>query len=100
MGANYSVDGLDAEGLHYRRAQVLGFEGAPIVQLAYVTETGVPVALCVLRGDGAEDAAVVTTERHGMPAAQWANNGREYLLVGRMDAKALARVAEDFAKRL
>ncbi|MGI9409639.1 MAG: anti-sigma factor family protein, partial [Hyphomicrobiaceae bacterium] len=35
--------------LDYKRAQVLGFQGRPLVQLAFLSKVGAPIALCIIR---------------------------------------------------
>ena len=37
------------DGLDYKRAQVLGFQGTPLIQVAYLSKSGAPVALCIIK---------------------------------------------------
>lgn len=85
--------------MQFRRAQQLGFEGAPLVQMAYLAEGGVPVALCILRSEGPRQEVRVTTIQ-GMSSASWADGTRRFLLIGGTDNDAAARRARDFASRL
>ncbi len=79
-------------GLTLKRSQVLGFEGAPLIQIAFASETGAPIAFCILRTDETEDAVV--TQLSGLPTVHWSQGGFGYMLIGDLptsDLKALAQ---------
>lgn len=90
----------DVAQLDYKRAQILGFDGQPIVQLAYLSKIGAPVALCIKRSDHSSDRAMQFRTMHGMSAVSWSKGKYEYLLVGGRDQDALAKAAAKFASRL
>lgn len=100
LGKPYELSQLTAAGLDYRRAQVLGFEQKPLIQLSFVAANGNPIALCIIKTDGNNDAGIVVGEIVGMPSATWAQDGREFLLVGRIDDRELNRLAATFRERL
>jgi len=83
------------EGLTLRRAQVLGFEGAPLAQIVFAHSSGAPVALCLIRtGDSeAMKEAMKIGERLNMASADWAVDGVEYLLIGDISGKDMATQA-------
>ena len=88
-----------SEDMEFRRAQQLGFEGAPLIQIAYLAAGQVPVALCVLRAEGrAQDIRLDTIQ--GMSAASWSDGELRFLLIGGTDQAATERRAKDFAQRL
>lgn len=92
VGAHVPVAELAAlEGLSLRRAQVLGFEGAPLAQIVFAHRSGAPVALCLIRTGDAEDMAMGT--RLNMASADWAVDGVEYLLIGDIDPAEMATQA-------
>lgn len=78
-------------GLTYKRAQVLGFNGAPLAQLAYLGKDGAPLALCILAKT--EAAALETMKLEGMEAASWSDGNYAYLLIGGQDAEQIAQAA-------
>ena len=86
--------------LEFKRGQLLGFRGHPLVQLAYLTPLGEPVALCIMRAKGASDSAVTTTELEGMAGAQWERDGLAYLLIGGSDSALIKDAADRLAARL
>ena len=89
IGANVPVVELAAhDGLELRRAQVLGFEGAPLAQIVFAHSSGTPVALCLIRTGGKEQLAM--GERLNMASADWAVDGIEYLLIGDISAADMA----------
>ncbi len=79
------------DGLELRRAQLLGFEGAPLAQIVFAHSSGAPVALCLIRtGD---NEALKMGERLNMASADWAVDGVEYLLIGDIDPAEMAAQA-------
>lgn len=87
-----------ASELTYRRAQILGFEGKALAQFAFVTDTGIPVALCILR-NGEKTSTFETQKMEGMEAASWSSGEFEYLLIGGEDPGLIHRMAEIFKDR-
>jgi len=86
--------------LDYKRAQILGFEGRPLMQLTFLTKLGEPIALCIIRSEERENSKVVVSEMRGMQAASWAKDGYEYLLIGGRDRTLIKNAAGEFAKNL
>ena len=74
--------------MQFKRAQILGFKGKPLLQMAYITPDGTPLALCVIPVSG-EDRGAKTTVNHGMTGVSWVENGVGYLLIGGSDAEAI-----------
>jgi ParB-like chromosome segregation protein Spo0J len=89
-----------SELLEFKRAQVLGFEGRPVVQLAFVSRTGAPVALCITRTDSARTDTFRPSTILGMSASTWSKGRYEYLLIGGTDATMIATSAATFEKAL
>jgi anti-sigma factor RsiW len=86
--------------LAFKRAQVLGFDGRPVVQIAFVSNTGVPVALCITRRDDSRTDVSRTSSMLGMSAATWSKGQYQYLLIGGTDATLIAASALAFEKAL
>ena len=85
--------------LAFKRGQILGFEGAPLIQLAYTNQSGAPVALCIIRNASAPQDLTMS-EMEGLQAASWSDGTHAYLLIGGTDADLIARTATDFKARL
>jgi len=77
------VSGLDQ--LDYKRAQMLGFDGKPLVQIAFMTKQGAPVALCIYPAPDGVAQPMASERMLGMSSAAWIHDGFEYLLVGGTD---------------
>jgi len=84
--------------LDYKRAQILGFEGRPLMQLTFLSKIGEPIALCIIRSKNRENNKVVMSEMRGMQAASWSRGGYEYLLIGGRDTALIKNAAVEFAK--
>lgn len=95
-----SVEALNAvQGLDLRRAQILAFKEKPLVQIAYLSDDGVPMALCLFQMSGAA-TPVSVTERLGMASAQWTDGDFGYLLIGGPDKTVVRDAAMAFSNRL
>lgn len=103
LGKEFDLASLQSiEQLDYKRAQTLGFEGRALVQLAFMSKVGAPVALCIIRSTGAPEArSQIRYETiEGMRAAHWGGGGFEYLLIGGTDAELITAAATYFSKTL
>ena len=93
-GAELSPDALGGiEGMELLRAQVLGCGETPLAQIVFRGTGGAPIALCLIRTEGAA-AGVDVAEMLGLASASWAEGGVEYLLIGGADADWIASRAD------
>ncbi|MCP5083965.1 MAG: hypothetical protein GY948_19935 [Alphaproteobacteria bacterium] len=98
IGTAIRVDALNVSPeMDYKRAQILGFKGQALVQLAFLTSTGHPVALCIIRSDRGAAAPVVSKSMEGMSSAYWSKGNYQYLLIGGTDQSMVTRLAEKFS---
>lgn len=80
--AGVSLDGVtEIEGLTFKRAQTLAIEGRRLLQLAYVTGDGTPVAYCLTQVDE-KDRAPRSSVTFGLQAVDWVRDGTGFVLVG------------------
>lgn len=75
----------EIEGLEFKRAQMLGFNGKPLLQMAYLTPDGIPMALCLIRTDD-PDRSFKQIDMFNLAGVSWVNDGVGYLLIGGDDA--------------
>ncbi|MEP1961720.1 anti-sigma factor family protein [Tateyamaria sp.] len=83
------------EGLTFKRAQILGFAGKPLIQIAFLRADGTPVALCIIPS-GAGDKPINMGAAEGLDIARWNTSDFGFLLIGGQDAEPLAQEAETF----
>jgi hypothetical protein len=69
------------DGADFKRAQMLGFKGKPLLQMAYLTPDGVPMALCLIPVDG-PDKPPEPSVLFDLAGISWVENGVGYYLVG------------------
>ncbi|MEO1346280.1 MAG: hypothetical protein AAFV74_19295 [Pseudomonadota bacterium] len=94
IGKDWSLGELPVvPGVSYRRAQLLSFEGRPLVQLSFTTAAGAPLALCIIASPEAGNVAPRPTQAEGMQAVYWSAKGYEYFLVGGTDEDLIARLS-------
>ena len=82
--------------LTYKRAQVLSFKGKPLVQLAFLTKSGEPVALCILKSSKPNSAQMSQANLEGMSSASWNKDGYAYLLIGGDDQSLISNLASNY----
>jgi anti-sigma factor RsiW len=79
LGKPVTIPLYDA-AMEFRRGQVLEFEREPILQLAYLPQDGMPMALCLKRTSEA-DAPAVFERLNGIGMVRWRRDGIDYVLV-------------------
>jgi anti-sigma factor RsiW len=83
-------------GIALRRAQLLGFEGRPLVQMAFLSQIGAPIALCVIKSETAKEQTFQFMTFEGMSAAYWTKEGYSFLLIGGQDDRLIEQEAKLF----
>jgi len=95
---------LEAAGqdsvLSFRRAQLLGYQGRALVQMAYLTPDRSPVALCIIRTDNIADNPISVTTLESMAAAHWTDGNHAFLLIGGQDLDLIEAAARRLAPKL
>ncbi len=101
LGLDMNLEILDGfDGLTLRRAQVLGFEGQVLIQIAYTMADGTPVAFCILKRQNSVEEPINTSEMMGMAAASWQSSDHSFLAIGGVDQKLMADFASHLAAAL
>jgi anti-sigma factor RsiW len=92
VGPNLLVPDLAAQGLSFKRAQLLRFDAEPVAQLIYLGASGAPIALYAKAGEG---SATPRFKRYGeIGGVDWSQDGIVYLLAGEFDEASLLRLAQ------
>jgi anti-sigma factor RsiW len=90
VGGNLTPENVALPGLRFTTAFMLSHAGHPLGVIAFVDPTGAPVLLCVL-GNRAPDAPIRSERRGDLSLASWSDDGRSYLVIGRIpEARAVA----------
>lgn len=90
QSVGHDLSGAQAiEGLDFKRAQVLGYNGKPLAQIAYVNAKGEPMALCVIKISKSVTQDIVVQTMGDLAAAHWKADGYAYLLIGGSDQTAV-----------
>lgn len=88
---------VDIKDVDYRRAQLLGFEGKPLVQVAYL-DNQVPIAICITFVEGPDQSPEVGTY-FGLSAVSWQKEGRGFLVIGGQDNGLLQQIADQVREK-
>lgn len=76
-----AIPDLSAEGYAFVRAQELGFEGQPLVQLVYYSEGRPPLALCFMASDATTESDLQLQTFHGLGTASWVADNQRFVIV-------------------
>lgn len=110
--ARQQIDALDGEigidlsslpplqGLELRRAQLLGFEGRPLLQIVFSDPAGAPVALCIIASETDLHMTEVAKTMEGMESVFWTNAEHEFLLIGSDDQSQLIKASSVIRKAI
>jgi len=82
--------------LDFTRGQLLGFEDRAIVQLAFLSPSGAPLALCIVKSENPVERDLEVSEMEGLKSAIWAKGAHAYLLIGGSDADLIESAAKEF----
>lgn len=101
IGKNITLDKLNiSPQLEYKRSQVLGYNGKPLVQIAFLDSMGQPIALCIIRSDEGKKLDLQMNSMEGMSTAAWSKDGYEYILIGGQNDALISRMASEFSSTI
>ncbi|XUW93436.1 anti-sigma factor (plasmid) [Burkholderia sp. M6-3] len=102
-GLPIRVPDLRSAGLTFKRIQRLRYNNKPLVQIVYLPEKGLPVALCVMKDEKA-DLALAQRQVDSMDVVTWRRAKLSYALIatpGDTDIGALGkRISESNVEEL
>jgi anti-sigma factor RsiW len=90
----------DGQTMTLKRGQMLGLNGKNLVQLAFLTSSGDPVALCIIHNGKPGTKPFQPKQLQGMQAVSWARDGYGFLLIGGQDSDAVITAAKQFNETL
>lgn len=93
LGANLTVPDLSSANVVFQRAQMMQRDGKPFAQIAYLTESGDPVALYAT-GRSGEPEGMMEHEKDGIGYVTWAQGELALLLAGNVPDIQLRGLAE------
>ncbi len=99
VGTALTPDRVAIPGLHFKTAQMLSYDGAPLGELAYVDGQGAPVLFCII-ANGEVDAPTRSERRGDYSLTSWTRAGHGYLVIGRLPEQQIADLARTLEERL
>lgn len=101
-GADFNVTlagTTDIDGLEFKRAQMLGWNDKPLLQIAYLDGDGTPMALCLTPVDS-DDRGPQTSTNHNLAGVSWVKDGVGYYLIGGNDLGRVEALSAQVITRL
>jgi anti-sigma factor RsiW len=99
VGGNLTPENVALPGLRFTTAFMLSYGNHPLGVIAYVDPTGAPVLLCIL-ANRAPDAPVRAERRGDLALASWSDDGRSYLVIGRIPKERAIAMAQVLQPRV
>jgi len=75
------IPNLSSLGYRLVRAQQLGFEGEPLIQLVYLSEMNAPLALCFMPANSLNNTETIIGDRSNLATGAWTQAGHQYVIV-------------------
>ena len=97
--ANLTPDTIALSGLRFATAFMLSHGGYPLGVIAYVDPSGAPVLLCVL-ANRPPDSPIRSERRGDLSLASWSDDGRSYLVIGRIPEERAVALAQILKPRV
>ena len=99
LGETLAIPDLSGENLTFQRAQMLQRGGAPVAQIAFLPESGAPVALYAKSGPG-EERDLKFEEIGGVSVASWAQGNIFFMLAGDLPRQRLESLARSIESQI
>jgi anti-sigma factor RsiW len=88
---------MHIDALTLTRAQILGFKGRPLIQVVFKSETGTPIALCIIKSiKPSKNTKLALKEIKGMASAAWSAQEYEFFLIGGQNERDIEKWATGF----
>jgi len=99
LGINLSHEKLALPSLAFRGTQLLQLDGKPLAQIAFMSDSGKPVAICIIKTPRAPEAPAAD-RKQGLNIVHWIANGYGFMVIGDVPADALQRMSQEAKARL
>jgi len=99
LNTSLKIPDLSAQKLKFKRGQILDANGKPLIQLAYLPQDGLPVALCILQSNVIDSLPKSGVSR-GLPYVEWSKNGLSYVIIGKINQQQLEAAALNAASQI
>jgi anti-sigma factor RsiW len=99
VGGNLTPENVSLPGLRFATAFMLSHGGYPLGVMAFVDPSGAPVLLCVL-ANRPPDAPIRSERRGDLSFASWSDDGRSYLVIGRIPEEQVVALAQILKPRV
>ena len=99
VGGNLTPENVALPGLRFTTAFMLTYGSYPLGVIAFVDPTGAPVLLCIL-ANRAADAPIGAERRGDLSLASWSDDGRSYLVIGRIPKERAVSLAQMLEPRI
>jgi len=97
LGIDLPPEVTKIDGLSFKTAILLAYEGKPLGQLAYADAQGSPVLFCII-ADSRHDAAPMNESRNNFALTTWAHGGRGFMVIAQLPAQKVAEIARQMER--
>ncbi len=91
-GMTITIPIMEDLNLQFKRGQLLEFNSTPLVQLAYLSAAGTPIAICFIQLDEA-NTALQSDKFYGLNTAFWTHNRVSVMIIGNLPQQSLITIA-------
>ena len=98
LGLRLTFERIGAAALEFQRTEILQLKTMPVVQLDYLTKTGIPLSFSIVKSGEAFRPPALEKIR-GLNIVHWVTGGYGYMLVSRIPEEELKGFAKEMQWR-
>ena len=98
LGLRLTVERISAAALDFQRTEILQLKTMPVVQLDYLTKTGIPLSFSIVKSGEASRPPALEKHR-GLNIVHWVMGGYGFMLVSRIPEAQLKAIAKGMQRR-
>ncbi len=76
-----NIPNLEAQGFEFKRVQRLSFKGEPLLQIAYLPNSGKTGALCIMKNQSGKDSPISATTQDNLSVVNWKRGDLDLVFV-------------------
>lgn len=100
LGFPLSPDQVALPVQELRRVELLHYDNAPLVEIAYLDELNGPIAFCIFGNNPGTVTQPQLEQRRGFNVVHWSDAKRSYMLIGRGPDEIMQKLGDILAKKI
>ena len=100
LGLQLDPAKIAVEGLRFKRAQLLEWNGAPLAQIVYLDAEDRPIAFCIRQASVGGPEGLTDASMLGMAATTWQSGEYGFIVIGPAEQEKIRKAADQLSRNL